>query len=74
MLTSGMPLYRIEINSHFTFLQGGINGGIIIINDKNLSERYLVNKKTNQETGVISGVAAPFCSYSSVLPIDHNED
>ena len=35
----------MEKNLHFTFLQG-INGGIIIINDKNLFDRYPVNKTT----------------------------
>ena len=40
-----MPLCKMETNSNFTFLQG-INGGIMIINDKNLFDRYIVNKRT----------------------------
>ena len=40
-----MPLYNMETKSHFTFSQG-INGGIIIIIDKNLFDTYLVDKKT----------------------------
>ena len=32
LLTRGMPLYKIDKNSHFTFLQGITrNGGIIVI-------------------------------------------
>ena len=50
-----MPLYKMETKSHFTFLQE-INGGIIIIINKNLFDTYLVDKKKNQETGLISGV------------------
>ena len=52
-----MPLYKMETKSHFTFLQE-INGGIIIIINKNLFDTYLVDKKKNQETGLISGVVA----------------
>ena len=44
MLIRGMPLCKIETNSHFTFLQG-INSGIIILNKKNLFDWYLVNKR-----------------------------
>ena len=40
-----MPLYTMEMNSHFTFLQGiTINVGIITRIDRNLSGTYLVNK------------------------------
>ena len=53
-----MPLYKMETKSHFTFLQG-INGEIIIVINKNLFYTYLVDKRTNQETGVISGIIAP---------------
>ena len=45
MLTRRMPLYTMEMNSHFTFLQGiTINVGIITRIDRNLSGTYLVNK------------------------------
>ena len=40
-----MPPYKMETISHFTFLKG-INGGIIIINNENLFDRYLVSKRT----------------------------
>ena len=40
-----MPLYEMETKLHFIFLQG-INGGIIIIIDKNLFDTYLVDKRT----------------------------
>ena len=44
MLTRGMPPYKMETNSQFTFLQE-VNARIIIINNENLFERYLVSKR-----------------------------
>ena len=53
-----MPLYKMEVKPHFTFLQE-IYGGIIIIIDKNLFDTYLVDKRTQRKkTGLISGVVS----------------
>ena len=55
-----MALYKIETNSHFTFLQGITkNVGNIITINKNLFATYNMTKKKNRETEVISGVVAP---------------
>ena len=55
-----MPLYKMETNSHFTFLQEVTMNGVHTYKWKN----------TNQETGLISGPLAPINkSFVSCAPL-----